>query len=155
VPGTSGTLRPGRSTRRVADQQAKLVDVEKHFAAVEGASVDHLDGLTVSLPDRSWVNLRASNTEPLLRLNVEAPTTGGMAALRDELLALSGLRQETCDCDCRLLEILRCPDEHHAVLDLRRRRADLTCTECGGLRDPRRHPGLLLDEAPLARMARQ
>ncbi|WNG94149.1 phosphomannomutase/phosphoglucomutase [Mycobacterium sp. ITM-2016-00318] len=37
-------------------------------------SIDHLDGVTVDLGDGSWFNLRTSNTEPLLRLNVEART---------------------------------------------------------------------------------
>jgi phosphomannomutase len=37
-------------------------------------SMDHLDGVTVDLGDGSWFNLRMSNTEPLLRLNVEART---------------------------------------------------------------------------------
>ena len=40
----------------------------------------HLDGLTVSWADR-WFNLRPSNTEPLLRLNVEAPDAHGVAEL--------------------------------------------------------------------------
>jgi phosphomannomutase len=38
-------------------------------------SIDHLDGVTVDLGDGTWFNLRTSNTEPLLRLNVEARTT--------------------------------------------------------------------------------
>ena len=38
-------------------------------------SIDHLDGVTVDLGEGSWFNLRMSNTEPLLRLNVEARTT--------------------------------------------------------------------------------
>jgi phosphomannomutase len=42
----------------------------------------------VSLPGGRWINVRPSNTEPLLRLNVEAPTTQAMEALRDEALAL-------------------------------------------------------------------
>ena len=49
--------------------------------------MDHLDGLTVDLGDGRWFNLRPSNTEPLLRLNVEAPDEASMAALRDEILA--------------------------------------------------------------------
>ena len=40
------------------------------------------------LPDGAWFNLRASNTEPLLRLNVEAPKPDRMASLRDEVLAI-------------------------------------------------------------------
>jgi phosphomannomutase len=53
-----------------------------------GVSTDRLDGLTVNLGDGCWFNLRPSNTEPLLRLNVEAPSQATMAAIRDEALAL-------------------------------------------------------------------
>ncbi len=49
-------------------------------------TTDELDGLTVSSAGW-WFNLRPSNTEPLLRLNVEADTETAMAALRDEVLA--------------------------------------------------------------------
>ena len=51
-------------------------------------SVDRLDGVTVDLGDGAWFNLRASNTEPLLRLNVEADTEATMAAVRDEVLGV-------------------------------------------------------------------
>ncbi len=51
-------------------------------------SVDRLDGVTVDLPDRAWFNLRASNTEPLLRLNVEARTGDEVDALVKEMLAV-------------------------------------------------------------------
>ena len=57
-----------------------------------GGTTDDLDGLTVSGPD-GWFNLRPSNTEPLLRRNVEAPDTPAMTALRDEVLAL--IRKES------------------------------------------------------------
>ena len=50
--------------------------------------LDELDGLTVALPDGSWFNLRPSNTEPLLRLNVEAADDTAVAQLRDEVLAV-------------------------------------------------------------------
>jgi phosphomannomutase len=50
--------------------------------------VDDLDGLSVELGDGSWLNVRASNTEPLLRLNVEGRTVAAMAAVRDEALAI-------------------------------------------------------------------
>ncbi|MDT4932675.1 MAG: phosphomannomutase, partial [Pseudonocardiales bacterium] len=49
---------------------------------------DELDGLTVELADGSWFNVRASNTEPLLRLNVEGPDQAAMAQVRDEALAI-------------------------------------------------------------------
>ena len=57
-------------------------------AAYPDATFDELDGLTVQVDDGSWFNLRASNTEPLLRLNVEAAKPDRMAALRDEVLAI-------------------------------------------------------------------
>jgi phosphomannomutase len=63
-----------------------MAEVEAAFSGREGASVDHLDGLTVEFPDGSWFNLRPSNTEPLLRLNVEAPDEPTMRALRDDVL---------------------------------------------------------------------
>ncbi len=49
---------------------------------------DQLDGLTVDLGDGTWFNVRASNTEPLVRLNVEAPDDATVSAVRDEVLAL-------------------------------------------------------------------
>ncbi|MBJ8338416.1 phosphomannomutase/phosphoglucomutase [Antrihabitans sp. YC3-6] len=52
------------------------------------ASVDELDGVTVSLQDGSWFNLRASNTEPLLRLNVEAASADEVDALVTEILTI-------------------------------------------------------------------
>ena len=78
----------GEINSTVADQAGRLAEVKRAYAARDGAKVDELDGLTVDLPDGSWFNLRPSNTEPLLRLNVEGPDEATMAALRDEVLAL-------------------------------------------------------------------
>jgi phosphomannomutase len=78
----------GEINSTVADQKAKAEEVAAAFAGVDGARFDHLDGLTIELPDGSWANLRPSNTEPLLRLNVEAPTAERMAQLRDQVLAI-------------------------------------------------------------------
>ncbi|MFY1636118.1 phosphomannomutase/phosphoglucomutase [Solwaraspora sp. WMMB335] len=75
----------GEINSTVTDQQAKLAEVK---AAYAGADTDELDGLTVRFDDGAWINLRASNTEPLLRLNVEAPSTERMVELRDKVLAL-------------------------------------------------------------------
>ena len=88
------------------------------FERREGATVDDLDGLTVDLADGSWFNLRPSNTEPLLRLNVEAPDEATIAALRDEVLAHHPLTMSTAalarlrrvNLDPALLEILACPN---------------------------------------------
>jgi len=61
----------GEINTKVADQKAVLNHIAATFGD-QGASIDELDGLTVDLGDW-WFNLRASNTEPLLRLNLEAP----------------------------------------------------------------------------------
>ncbi|MFV2107076.1 phosphomannomutase/phosphoglucomutase [Micromonospora sp. LOL_015] len=75
----------GEINSTVTDQQAKLAEIK---AAYADADADELDGLTVRFDDGAWINIRASNTEPLLRLNVEAPTVERMAELRDGVLAL-------------------------------------------------------------------
>ncbi|MDG4820926.1 phosphomannomutase/phosphoglucomutase [Asanoa sp. WMMD1127] len=75
----------GEINSTVQDQKAKQQEVR---AAYPDAVVDELDGLTLTFPDGAWLNLRASNTEPLLRLNVEAPTATRMAELRDAVLGL-------------------------------------------------------------------
>ncbi len=69
----------------VADPAAAALDVEKAYVDMDGVTLDHLDGLTVSTADW-WFNLRPSNTEPLLRLNVEAADRPTMERLRDEVL---------------------------------------------------------------------
>jgi phosphomannomutase len=78
----------GEINSTVTDQSAKLAEVKHVYAARDGVTVDELDGLTVELPGGAWFNLRPSNTEPLLRLNVEAASDAEMARLRDEVLAL-------------------------------------------------------------------
>ncbi|MBA3797517.1 MAG: phosphomannomutase/phosphoglucomutase [Geodermatophilaceae bacterium] len=76
----------GEINSTVDDPVASSAAVEKRFAARPGTEIDRLDGLTVSFPDSSWFNVRASNTEPLLRLNVEAHQRARMEQLRDEVL---------------------------------------------------------------------
>ncbi|WP_190821322.1 phosphomannomutase/phosphoglucomutase [Saccharopolyspora pogona] len=78
----------GEINSTVDDQQGRMRAVAAAFGDRNGARVDELDGLTVELSDGSWFNLRPSNTEPLLRLNVEARDTDTMTALRDEVLAI-------------------------------------------------------------------
>ena len=78
----------GEVNSTVADSAGRVTAVREAFGEVEGVRFDDLDGLTVSLPDGSWFNLRASNTEPLLRLNVEAPDAARMAELRDDVLGM-------------------------------------------------------------------
>lgn len=78
----------GEINSTVEDQAARVAEIERVFGARDGVELDRLDGLTVSLPDGSWFNLRASNTEPLLRLNVEAVDAAAVRALVDEVLAV-------------------------------------------------------------------
>jgi phosphomannomutase len=78
----------GEINSTVDDQRGRMEDVRAHFSGLDGVELDGLDGLTVRLPGGSWFNLRPSNTEPLLRLNVEAPDTAAVNALRDEVLTL-------------------------------------------------------------------
>jgi len=75
----------GEINSTVADVKAKVAEVRAAFPAAE---FDELDGMTVTLPDGAWFNLRSSNTEPLLRLNVEALKPDRMASLRDEVLSI-------------------------------------------------------------------
>jgi phosphomannomutase len=78
----------GEINSTVDDAAARTADVRAAFADQEGARVDELDGLTVELADGAWFNLRASNTEPLLRLNVEAPDEARMTEVRDRVLEM-------------------------------------------------------------------
>ena len=80
-------VRSGEINSKVADQAAVLDRVEELYAKQEDAKIDHLDGLTVDLGDW-WFNLRPSNTEPLLRLNVEASDRETLEKERDKLLSL-------------------------------------------------------------------
>jgi len=77
----------GEINTTVADQTATMSAVEAAFDGRAGVALDHLDGLTVEHRDW-WFNLRASNTEPLLRLNAEAADRATMEAVRDEVLGL-------------------------------------------------------------------
>ncbi|MFB7827997.1 phosphomannomutase/phosphoglucomutase [Streptomyces hydrogenans] len=77
----------GEINSTVADQAARTAAVKAAYGDRGGITLDELDGLTVSSADW-WFNLRPSNTEPLLRLNVEARSAATMAEIRDEVLAL-------------------------------------------------------------------
>jgi phosphomannomutase len=77
----------GEINTRVDDQAAVMALIETTYGAREGVTTDHMDGLTVD-GGEWWFNVRPSNTEPLLRLNVEARDEAMMSALRDDVLAL-------------------------------------------------------------------
>jgi phosphomannomutase len=82
----------GEVNTTVSDPHAVIAGVATRF---DPAQSDHLDGLTVDGGDW-WFNLRPSNTEPLLRLNVEAPDAGSCARHTSEL------RQLIADTDASL-----------------------------------------------------
>lgn len=77
----------GEINSMVSDQQAVLAEIEQTYSGRPGIEIDNLDGMTVTGPTW-WFNVRASNTEPLLRLNVEGDDDATMAAARDEALSL-------------------------------------------------------------------
>jgi phosphomannomutase len=77
----------GEINSTVADQGAVLAEIRQTYAGRDGVSLDELDGLTVAHTDW-WFNVRASNTEPLLRLNAEGKDEATMARVRDEALTL-------------------------------------------------------------------
>lgn len=76
----------GEINSKVLDPKATTQLVEQSYA-LQQVTIDHLDGLTVN-GDSWWFNLRPSNTEPLLRLNVEASTQAQMESVRDAVLSL-------------------------------------------------------------------
>jgi phosphomannomutase len=76
----------GEINSRVDDPTGRLDAVRETFAG-RAKEIDELDGLTVQLPDGTWFNVRASNTEPLLRLNVEGPSQEAMEQIRNDALA--------------------------------------------------------------------
>lgn len=77
----------GEINSKVSDSKATMAEIKALYSAKPGVTTDELDGLTVD-GDDWWFNVRASNTEPLLRLNVEAKTPAQMEGLRDEVLAV-------------------------------------------------------------------
>jgi phosphomannomutase len=77
----------GEINSEVSDQAGATAKVKSIYSERPGVTLDELDGLTVA-GDDWWFNIRPSNTEPLLRLNVEAATPEQMAAIRDEVLGL-------------------------------------------------------------------
>ncbi|GAB3369386.1 phosphomannomutase/phosphoglucomutase [Amycolatopsis echigonensis] len=78
----------GEINSTVSDQVARMIAVKDAYADKPGVEIDELDGLTVQLPGGAWFNLRPSNTEPLLRLNVEAADRAAVEALTAEVLAI-------------------------------------------------------------------
>jgi len=78
----------GEINTKVADQKEAIAAIKKSFSeSQERVELDELDGLSVTASNWSF-NVRPSNTEPLLRLNVEAGTTEEMLRVQDLVLRL-------------------------------------------------------------------
>ena len=77
----------GEINSEVSDQRGATERVRAAFADRDGITMDELDGLTVD-SGTWWFNLRPSNTEPLLRLNVEAPDEATLTDIRDQVLRI-------------------------------------------------------------------
>ncbi|GAA1925405.1 phosphomannomutase/phosphoglucomutase [Nocardioides lentus] len=77
----------GEINSTVADPAAAIAAIAAAYDGRDGVTTDTLDGLTVS-HERWWFNVRASNTEPLLRLNAEGEDETTMTGVRDEALAI-------------------------------------------------------------------
>ncbi|MDB5071228.1 MAG: glmM [Candidatus Eremiobacteraeota bacterium] len=77
-------FRSGEINLPVADADREMKRLEEHF---KDGKIDHIDGVTIEYPDW-WFNVRKSNTEPLLRVNVEGDTRDLMEKGRDAVLAV-------------------------------------------------------------------
>jgi phosphomannomutase len=76
----------GEINSEVKDKEGKMNELEGTFKG-EAKTVSHLDGIKLEF-DEWWFNVRPSNTEPLLRLNLEAKTEEKMEEMRDRILAI-------------------------------------------------------------------
>ena len=89
VSGYSRYAESGEINSVVSNQETTMAAVTERFGG--RGEMDELDGVTVRGQSEGlfwWFNVRASNTEPLLRLNVEAETTALMEKIRDEVLEI-------------------------------------------------------------------
>jgi phosphomannomutase len=76
----------GEINSEVGDAPAKMAELEEHYGSLPGATVTHVDGVSVDFEDWHF-NVRPSNTEPLLRLTLESLVSeADMEAKRDEVL---------------------------------------------------------------------
>lgn len=83
----------GEINSKVRDPASVLASIRSHYAAEPAVELSNLDGLTVS-GSSWWFNVRPSNTEPLLRLNIEGADEETMVRVRDEALALIRVGQD-------------------------------------------------------------
>ncbi len=126
----------------VVDKDAAIQKISTAFSG----DTDRLDGLTIDLGDR-WLNVRPSNTEPVLRLNVEAPSTDDVAAVVDRVRSILMESEETGLLPAGLLEIMQCPSCTGTLSEVSEP-PSLLCAGCG-LRYPVEDgiPIMLIEEA--------
>ena len=84
APFESGYFLSGEINSEVADPQAKIAELAERYG---GGDIEYVDGISVSFDDWRF-NVRPSNTEPLLRLNLEGKSRQTMVARRDEILGV-------------------------------------------------------------------
>jgi phosphomannomutase len=129
----------------VVDKEAAIEAIADAFTTAE---MDRLDGLTVDLGSK-WLNVRPSNTEPVLRLNVEAPTEHDVDRLVDEVrsILVEPKREHTGLLPEGLLEIMQCPSCTGTLAEIMGP-PSLLCGSCG-LRYPVEDgiPVMLIEEA--------
>ncbi len=129
----------------VADKGAATDAIASAFADGE---MDRLDGLTIDLGDR-WLNVRPSNTEPVLRLNVEAANADDVAGVVAEVrsILMKPDKSESGLLPDGLLDIMQCPSCSGTLSEVMDP-PSLLCGECG-LRYPVEDgiPVMLIDEA--------
>ena len=142
----------GEINSTVDDAAGVVAAIERSYGARDGVTLDRLDGLTVSHADWTF-NVRSSNTEPLLRLNVEGKDEPTMTARARRGAGPDPRRfpmSERVTIDPELLEIIVCPDCRGALVptDGPSGETELVCQSCG-LAYPVRDdiPVLLVDEA--------
>jgi phosphomannomutase len=78
----------GEINFEVSDKEGKIKELEKKYSSL-AKEVSHLDGIRLDFDDW-WFNVRASNTEPLLRLNLEAKSERLMEEKKKELETIIG-----------------------------------------------------------------
>ena len=126
----------------VADKEAAIDAISAAFDGDE----DRLDGLTIDLGDR-WLNARPSNTEPVLRLNVEAPTQDDVESVVAEVRSVLAAPKRDGLLPDGLLEIMQCPSCTGTLSEVEKP-PSLLCGDCG-LRYPVEDgiPVMLIDQA--------
>ena len=78
---------PGEINSEIEDKDAAIARVREAFG--DSVEVSEMDGTTFEHKTEGWwANLRPSNTEPFLRLNLEAPDQGTMERVRDQILKI-------------------------------------------------------------------